>query len=1007
VPQDELRLFADPPAEFRFAPFWFLNHRLTDEELIRQIDELYAAGFGGFILHARHGRLTPYMSEEWLDRMETCCRRAQELGMWAWLYDEDNWPSGPAGGRVTQEHPEFRMSQLYLSGQWRARSGQELNVPVDQGDGLLYVLAVPGGEGRDERTMAGIVEITEHVQDGRLCWQAPDGRWLVLAFSRSVYRGTFFGHYLDLLNPRAVAAFMDATHRKYERRLKPYFGKGCKGIFTDEPSSFYSNRPDAIQWTPALAEAFEKATGLPFIQALAALFLHFGETTLRIRCQFMQLVTELYVDSFYKPIHQWCRRNKLLSIGHVNQEDRLRSILRMHGDYFAVTEWMDYAGLDALRDSRWSKPGYENNMVAAKMASSAGHLLQKPRVMNESWGLAGGWTANLEMLKKLGDFHVALGVNYFMPHAVYYSLEGFRKWECPPDEFYHEPYWPYYRVFADYLARLSALFADGEHVAPVAVLIPTHTGWSLQAPMAESKAYASAEENRRAEELHKLEHTFEAVSEELIRGRYDFDYVTEELLQKAEVVDGTLTLRGKARKVLERFRVLVLPRVTVLSENTLPVIEKFAASGGIVCFVEVLPEASVEKGMDRQVAEWSHALLERHRDMVIIAELGARDFVRQLAQLLEPDCLVPENRDVIALRYRRGNRDFYFICNTSEETDYPQLSVRLSGCGRAYELDAETGRVHELEARQQGDRVTLALDLPRMGSRVVMLSPKSEQAEPARPRLLPVTRKVLALPKTWAFEPAGGNYLPLSDWEFSSEGYDMGAEWLGYRIVYRTVFQVAEKPRWARLLLDGVLRQELHGGLRRKPVTVTLNGQEVGGFEPSTHYDRLCFEAEVTDLLRPGRNELAVSGRGGMGEVVHLDQAQYLVGDFSLSWRGRRWVVSAPRRELKVGSWTEQGYPYFSGVGIYRASFEAPRKLPEGRLLLRFGKVGDLVEVKLNGESLRVLAWPPYHVDVTGKLRKGRNELELLIANTLHNLFRRDRRPSGLLTSVELAVAEP
>ncbi|MCK4300733.1 MAG: beta-galactosidase, partial [Planctomycetes bacterium] len=248
--RNELRLFADPPAEFRFAPFWFLNHRLTDEELIRQIHELHQAGFGGFILHARHGRLTPYLSEEWMDRMETCCREAQRLGMWAWLYDEDNWPSGPVGGRLTDAHPEFRMSQLYLSGQWRARSGRALDVPVEAGDGLLYVLAVPGEGERRARILSGVREITDQVEGGRLRWQPPDGRWLVLAFSRTVFRGTFFGHYLDLLNGKAVDAFIGATHKQYERRLKRYFGKSVKGIFTDEPSALHGSRPDTIHWTP-------------------------------------------------------------------------------------------------------------------------------------------------------------------------------------------------------------------------------------------------------------------------------------------------------------------------------------------------------------------------------------------------------------------------------------------------------------------------------------------------------------------------------------------------------------------------------------------------------------------------------------------------------------------------------------------------------------------------------------------------------------------------------------
>jgi hypothetical protein len=462
--------------------------------------------------------------------------------------------------------------------------------------------------------------------------------------------------------------------------------------------------------------------------------------------------------------------------------------------------------------------------------------------------------------------------------------------------------------------------------------------------------------------------------------------------------------------------VLVLPRVRVLASATLPVLQGFAESGGILVFVESLPDASLEEGVDRQVAEWSHALLERFPATVFFIRTARRELVSALARAVEPDCLIRDNRDVLALRYRhrapRGApREYYFLANTSTETDYPALPVALAGSpsaegrGRAYELDPETGRVHELPSTVADGRVRVTVDLPRSGSCVVLLAPGKVEAEPARARRLPATTRLATLPRRWQFEALGGNFLPLATWELEQDSHDTGREWLGYSIRYRARFRVARKPRWARLLLDGVLRQELHEGHSLKPVVVRLNGQQLADFEPSTHYDRLCFEAEVTDLLRAGENELVISGRGGMGEAMHLDQAQYLIGDFSLGWRGRQWVVAPPRRELAVGSWAEQGYPFFSGVGRYRATFRAPRPLSQGRLLLRFGRVGELVDVRLNGERVGVRAWPPYDVEVTGKLRAGRNEVELHIANTLHNLFRRDARPSGLLQGVELVLA--
>ena len=62
-------------------------------------------GLGGFVMHARHGLLTPYLSDEWFECIRHCCEEARERGMVPWAYDERDWPSGPAGGEGDIIHP--------------------------------------------------------------------------------------------------------------------------------------------------------------------------------------------------------------------------------------------------------------------------------------------------------------------------------------------------------------------------------------------------------------------------------------------------------------------------------------------------------------------------------------------------------------------------------------------------------------------------------------------------------------------------------------------------------------------------------------------------------------------------------------------------------------------------------------------------------------------------------------------------------------------------------------
>ncbi len=98
-----LELFKNPTCEYPGTPFWAWNCELEEEELLWQIDTLREMGFGGFHMHVRNGMKTEYMGEKFMDLVASCVNKAKRDNMLAWLYDEDRWPSGFAGGLVTKE----------------------------------------------------------------------------------------------------------------------------------------------------------------------------------------------------------------------------------------------------------------------------------------------------------------------------------------------------------------------------------------------------------------------------------------------------------------------------------------------------------------------------------------------------------------------------------------------------------------------------------------------------------------------------------------------------------------------------------------------------------------------------------------------------------------------------------------------------------------------------------------------------------------------------------------
>ena len=107
----DMNLFKNPTAEYRGAPFWSWNTKLDKESLLMHIEAFEKMGLGGFNMHARVGLATEYLGKEFMEMVKFCTEKAKEKGLYAWLYDEDKWPSGFAGGKVTKE---AKYRQRYL-----------------------------------------------------------------------------------------------------------------------------------------------------------------------------------------------------------------------------------------------------------------------------------------------------------------------------------------------------------------------------------------------------------------------------------------------------------------------------------------------------------------------------------------------------------------------------------------------------------------------------------------------------------------------------------------------------------------------------------------------------------------------------------------------------------------------------------------------------------------------------------------------------------------------------
>ncbi len=266
VPHDRLltpETFARPPIRYWPRPLWFWNNTaVTEEGVVEQMQAMRdQCGYGGFGPLPFGKNFAPeYLSEPYLKVYGVMLTKARELGMTVSLYDEFGFPSGSVGAFAEgDDTPRFQRKYPELTIQRLDKTEEEITGP------RAVILKIPQGKlmGVVAMDRAGLtrLDLTSRVMDGVLKWDAPPGRWKVMAFT-CVIDGKPIA---DYLNPEAAVKFTGMVHDVYYGRFKEYFGGVIGGTFFDEPSMFHAQ---FRMWTPLFNEKFIEKYGFspgPFL----------------------------------------------------------------------------------------------------------------------------------------------------------------------------------------------------------------------------------------------------------------------------------------------------------------------------------------------------------------------------------------------------------------------------------------------------------------------------------------------------------------------------------------------------------------------------------------------------------------------------------------------------------------------------------------------------------------------------------------------------------------------
>lgn len=919
--------FANPGVDFATAPLWTWNDLLTEEQIRGTLQDLARQNVMQAYVHPRPGLMTPYLSDEWFALWNVALDEARKLGMKIWIYDENSYPSGFAGGFVPDAFPESRGSGLDVvlydslvdaNGNWLA------------GETVLYIF--------EELSDGTAVDRTQEILDAKTAGtpippKSETGvRWVV---SRLQYAGTsrWYGGktYVNLLTNGVLDAFINITHEKYRDKFSSEFGKLIPGAFTDEPQIAPAGM---FSWTDDFPQEFEKRRGYSLLPKLSALVAPVGDWK-RIRYDYYRTALELYVERWQRPFAAYCERNNLEYTGHDFEHEWPNA--HMNPDNMATAFWRQRPAVDLLMNnfSRGTHSQFGNVRAVRELASVV-RQSGRSRALSENYG-AGGYDLRFEDMKRLGDWSYALGVNATDEHLSYVTIRGARKHDHPQTFSYHSAWFAEYSKMADYWTRLSYLLSRGKLSEERFLLIePTTTAWFYQHNAGDESGKLGALGDGFADLLNRLE-----------AEQVDYDLGSEDVIGRIGSVatddDKTIYRVGTAD-----YRVVVLPpQLENLDAATFALLADFAERGGRVLSLGANFERVGGAAFENLTPE-QKAAFEK-----LTAKIETVDFENLVAtsQAQTPVAVVAKSNKENVFHMTRQTSDsrIVFLCNVDMNAPASvELALNADWRNAGIEIfDPQTGTRRVADGN--------AFELPPCGSLALVVSNGVEKAnEIAAPKAAPHRFNLWKFADRVRVNPLDDNVLVLdyltlkrgeqtleneyfyraNAWLWRQNGFDASpwdngvqfedellrhkfADDSGFEVSYRFVKSDAPIPD-LRFVVENP-----------DDFKVYVNGEFVERLENEWKFDRSFGVYDVAKFAKPGENEIRLVAEK-MTIFCEIMPA-WIVGAFSLESREKGFEIVADKglafqsdenekREVRASSaaegvaWLSSGVDYDKGV---------------------------------------------------------------------------------------------
>ena len=874
-------------SEFKYHPYvrwWWNGDKVEAAELVRELHLLKEAGIAGVEINPIAFPTTGddlgkkslrWLSDEWIDALKVTFDEAKKIGMTCDLLVGSGWPFGSED--LT---PEER-AQVVLVDAEKIEGPTTFEISkftifktVDPGVTdvnplrtfeIMSLKLVPN-------PMSGIdqaIDLSDQIGKEVISVDVPEGKYVFYALVKvnsfaCVINGApgAAGSILNHMDKKAVRKYLDHMADTIQNRIGP-LKNYVRAMFTDSMELEGSN------WTGDFAEQFRLRRGYDLMPYLPFMMFKVGrlgdvldynygaEKTpefkaelQRVRFDFELTKAELLKERFTDTYTGWCKDLGVLSRAQAYGRGFFPLESSLHYDIPEGEAWTtNYLkhrlGEEMPNDDYRRGRGY---VMINKYVSSAAHLTGK-RVVSceEMTNTYHVFNATLELLKVGSDQSIISGITQSIYHGFNYSPPAapFPGW-IRYGSYYNEnnPWWPYFKYFNTYKARLATLLQNADMYTDIALLTPIPDLWTRYGVQTEpfpgpgplAVPYTSL------------------VWEAIHKHGGGCDYTSERVIAGSTVENGKLCYGPK------QYGTLFLVGIEGIEPATLEKLHTFVQQGGRIFCIERYPSKSLGfvdyERRDREVRDWVEKLKGYPERFILLERPEGDDFYAWYPAMCEkyriphylgfssPDRYLMQNR----YRTDDGTEILFFAYANRREPHRTEVRVGPEVAGGRYPwlLDTQSGE----RWRIPSEGGTFTLEFGPCDSYVVVFD-KQKNGEPWRP--LPAAGANAQRLEGWDVELRHGRegwtkstrmqtLLDLRDTEFTSF---MGTA------VYRKRFD-ADELRGTVLNLGEV------AGVS----DVRLNGKELG----VQWYGRRLYD--LSGALEPGENELEVRVTTTMGNYM-------------------------------------------------------------------------------------------------------------------------------------------